>query len=293
MSNSLWSRTFTNIKRSGWRSYAIIFMMVITFVALGMLLTVIFTSHNVVKFLVQKPEVIGFFKDEVDEAQILQIKRELEAEEFVHEIRYISKEEAMRSFLEDNRDREDITASVTSNPFPAHLNIKADSLGEVPMVVEALKSRSAAIDEVHDPRESLDVLSKVVFGIQVISIVLLVIFSISTMLVMTLAIGMTIYAHKSEIIIMKLVGANNWYVQAPYIMQSFIMAFASVAISSLIWGAVLFFKYNDVMKLVSRDDSIFRMSPEVILSGMLVQFIFAGFLAFVSSYFATRRYIDY
>ena len=97
------ARTLTNIKRSGWRSYAIMFMMTITFFILGLLLTVIYTSSNIANFLVGNIEVIGFFRDGVSEEQILDVKRELEVYDYVSEVRYVSKEDAMASLFRSER----------------------------------------------------------------------------------------------------------------------------------------------------------------------------------------------
>ena len=292
MSNSLMNRTFSNIKRSGWRTYAVIFMMTVTFTILGLLLTVIYTSQNIATYLIQKPEVIGFIKEGVKEEQILELKKEFESKDYVYGVNYISKEDAMKSFLEDNKDNEEIIGSVSSNPFPAHLNIKANSLGQVPMVAKELGAKTDLIEKVDDSHEFLDTLSKIVFGIQVISLVLLLIFTISTIFVIFLTIGITVYSHKSELIVMKLVGATNWYVRLPYMMQSFIYSLVAVLISSLILGPLLLFKYNDVMKLVLGTLDVSQVDLQIIAAGVIIEMFFAAMLSFVSSYFATRRYID-
>ena len=291
--NNLLARTFTNIKRSGWRSYAIIFMMTVTFFILGVLLTVIYTYSNIARFLVRNIEVIGFFKDGVSEEQILQVKRDVEVLDYVPSVKYVSKEDAMKSFLEENQDNPDVVASVTTNPFPAHLNIKVSSLDKSEDVASFLRSKSDLIESIDDSKDFLVALKNIVLGIQIISFVLLGIFTLSTFFVIILAVGLSIYSHKNELIIMKLVGATNWYVRSPYIMQSLIFAFVSVLIASLIWVPIVLTQYNNLMNSVAGGMNISQVTWQTVILGSLIEFLFAFGLAVFSSYLATRRYIRY
>ena len=291
--NHLLARTFLNIKRSGWRSYAVIFMMTVTFFILGVLLTVIYTSASIASFLVGNIEVIGFFKDGVSEEQILQVKRDAENLTYVTSVKYVSKEDAMKAFLEDNKENPDVVASVTSNPFPAHLNVKVADLERTEEVASLLRSKSDLIDSIDDSKEFLLVLRNIVLGIQAIGLILLAIFTLSTFFVVVMAIGITIYSHKNEIIIMKLVGATNWYVRSPYVMQSIVFAFISVLIASAIWVPIVLTQYNNLISSVAGDLNIAQMTPQLVLIGVGIEFAFALIIGVLSSYLATRRYIRY
>ena len=291
--NHLLARTFLNIKRSGWRSYAVIFMMTVTFFILGVLLTVIYTSASIASFLVGNIEVIGFFKDGVSEEQILQVKRDAENLTYVTSVKYVSKEDAMKAFLEDNKENPDVVASVTSNPFPAHLNVKVADLERTEEVASLLRSKSDLIDSIDDSKEFLLVLRNIVLGIQAIGLILLAIFTLSTFFVVVMAIGITIYSHKNEIIIMKLVGATNWYVRSPYVMQSIVFAFISVLIASAIWVPIVLTQYNNLISSVAGDLNIAQMTPQLVLIGVGIEFAFALIIGVLSSYLATRRYISY
>lgn len=291
--NSTLARTFTNIKRSGWRSYAIIFMMTITFLILGILLTVIYTSSNIANFLVGNIEVIGFFREGISEEQILETKREVEALDYVTEAKYVSKEDAMKSFLEENQDNPDVVASVTTNPFPAHLNVKVTSLERSEEVASFLRAKGDLIEDIDDSKDFLVALRNIVFGIQIVSFTLLGVFTLSTFFVIVLAIGLTIYSQKNEIIIMKLVGATNWYVRAPYFFQGFIFAFVSVLIASIAIVPVVLLYYNSTMASIAGGMNISSVTPTTVAIGVAIEFLFAFCLAIFSSYLATRRYIRY
>lgn len=292
MNNSIISRTALIIKRSGWRAYAVIFMMTITFIMLGVLMTLIYTSNSISVYFTQKPEVIGFFKGDVSEEQILDVKNSLESMNFVSEVRYVSKEEAMQSFIEDAKDNQEIIEGVTANVFPSHLNVKATSLDKISSVSDYFKS-SDLISDVLASENVVSTLTKIVFGIQVLGGTLLLVFTISTILIIFLTIGITIYSQKNEIIIMKLVGATDWYVRAPFIYQGIFSTVVSILIASSIIIPLLLTQYENILSIALGDLQVSSIGFSVIAIGLMVEILFGILLSTISAYFATRRYINY
>src|SRR3989344_4970497 len=104
MNKSIIKRTTQNMVRSGWRAYAVMFMMTMTFILLSLLLALLYTSQKLANTFEQKPEVMAYFNEEVTEEQILEVKRELETQDTVFKVSYVSREQAMQSFLLENAD---------------------------------------------------------------------------------------------------------------------------------------------------------------------------------------------
>lgn len=292
MNKYIFLNTFQNIKRSGWRPYAVIFMLTVTFLILGILMAVMFTSQSIADYFIKKPEVIGFFRDDVTELEILDFKRELETLPEVAEVRYVSKEQAMKNFLESNKDNQEVIEAVTINVFPAHLNVKANSLDGIFVVSDYFKSKQE-VSDVLDSEYILGTLKKIVFGIQVFGTALLVIFSISTVFIIFLTIGITVYSQKQELIVMKLVGASDGFVRMPYLLQSVIYTILAALISSLILVPLIMLKYNDLLTLLVGDLNIRKIDTETVFMGFGFMLVFGFVLSFFSSYVATKRYINY
>ena len=136
-------------------------------------------------------------------------------------------------------------------------------------------------------------LAKIVFGIQIFGGTLLLVFTISTILIIFLTIGITIYSQKNEIIIMKLVGATDWYVRAPFIYQGIFSTVVSVLIASAIIIPLLLTQYQNAMTLALGNLQVSSIGFSVIAIGLSVELIFGVLLSTISGYFATRRYINY
>ena len=283
-------KTIKNIRRSGWRAYVVVFMMFTTYLILGVLMVAIFASQTLATYFIQKPEVIGFFNDNVKEEQILEMKNQLGGFDYVAGTRYVSKEEAMASFLEENKDKPEITEAITVNVFPAHLNVKANSLDDIGKV-QAYFEQSNLISDVLASDDILGTLKKIVLGIQVIGLSLLLVFTISTIFIIFLTLGITIYSQKQEIVVAKLVGATDSYVRWPYIMQSLIFSLVAIVGSLIILIPLVAHYYNTTMKTLVGSLDVTKLSITYLLFGILIELTFGIALALASSFFATRRYI--
>lgn len=283
-------RTYINIKRSGWRAIALLFMMTVTYLIFGLFVITLFLSRSVANYFIQQAEIIGFFKDGVTEEKILEIKKELETRDYVVSVEYMSKEDALKSFIEENKNKTDLVQSITVNPFPAHLNVKVDSLDRVGTTADYFR-QNEYIDEVVAADIVVETLRRIVSGIQNFGIALVSIFTISTFIVIFLMIGLTVYSQKDELVIMKLVGATNWYVRLPYILQSLVYGLFSSFISGVLLVMSVVFGYKffvaQILGIANlRDVTIVELSI-----GLLSQITFAIVLSFVASWVATKRYI--
>lgn len=293
MTKRILNRAKLNIKRSGWRAVAIIFMMTITYIILGVLLLVIISSNYLTQYFTQKPEVIGFFKDGTTEEQISIVKNEIEKLSYVVDVKYVSKDDALRSFIESNQNKKDLIESITVNPFPAHLNVKVNSLDKVNSVAEYFR-KNEQIERTLASERVIETLENIILGIQLFGIGLFIVLAIATFMIIFLTIGITIYSQKDEIIVMKLVGATNSFVRMPYILQSVFYGSVSAVIGSISVIAIAFsLKFNNELSKIALELKLPELNIQIIALCIATEVLFAIIFSVLSSYIATRRYISY
>ncbi len=293
MISRILNKTKINIQRSGWRAFAIIFMMTVTYVIMGLVLFVLLSANYLAQYFTQKPEIIGFFKDGITEEQMSKVKNDLENLSYVVDVKYISKEDALRSFIEKNQNKKDLIESITVNPFPAHLNVKVNTLDKINDVAELFRTNES-IERTIASEKVIETLQYIVIGIQLFAIGLLSVLSIATFLIIFLTIGITIYSLKDEIIVMKLVGATNAFVRMPFILQSIFYGIVSSIIGSSIVIALAFlFRFNNDFVKVANELHFPVISPQILFIGIAIEVVFAILLSTISSYIATKRYISY
>ncbi|MDP3982189.1 MAG: permease-like cell division protein FtsX, partial [bacterium] len=188
----------------------------------------------------------AYFKEDVSEEEILSIRQEMLAVPEVQEVEYVSREEALDRFRESRKNDRIVMESldaVGQNPLLASLNIKAwktDQYESISLFLEAsaFAGLIQAIDY-HDRAPVIQRLAVLVGSIQVSVLLAIIALAAIAVLVVFNTIRLTIYHAKEEIEIMRLVGASNWFIRGPFIIQGAIVGGVAVFFSSLLLFLVL------------------------------------------------------
>jgi len=288
--------TLTNIKREKLLSITNIFVMTMTFLVLGIFITVVVVSQSILRTLEQQAQVTIFFKDDFSEDRVLELKGQLSGDDRIFNINYVSKEDAYNIFREINKDDPILLESVTSSILPASLEVRAKDLSNLPKLADEFNQ----LDGVEEVRFFADVIgrfkkfSTIAYSI---GFTLAFVFFIISYSVIISTLRTTINSKGTELAIMKLVGATNAYVKMPLIYQGVFYGF----VSSFVSGALL------VLAILSlRHFGVFPSSfglgffPNLAISPLLFSFIlwfvlvFSGvLLGFLGSLFAVKRYLKY
>jgi len=213
-------------------------VMTLTFFSIAVFLIFGFYTHFAIKHLEQSPQIFVYFTDNATEEYVLEVKAQLEKAVQVSEVRYTSKELALETYVESNKDNPLLLESISANIFPASLDIKASNISYFDEIITNL--------EVVENIESIDFQEVVIERLKdisnksrIIGVSLITLLIIMSFLNTLLTVGMTIRAQKREIEVMKLVGASNWFIIKPYLAQGILYA----VISSFIVGLLLFISF--------------------------------------------------
>jgi len=247
----MWTTTFKRIiksglksfRRNGWLSAATISVMVLTLIVITTLLMVNLVASVVLENLQEKIDISVYFKAEALEEDILIVKSQLEKLAEVERVDYISRDDALLKFRERHQDNPYLIQSLQElgeNPLEASLNIKADDPSQYEGISEFLGgiSYSTIIDKVdyRQNKEVIDRLSNIIINVKLVGLSLSGLLVLIVILVTFSAIRLAIYSAREEIRVMRLVGANNWFIRGPFIVEGVLYGI----ISSLITLAVLY-----------------------------------------------------
>lgn len=288
----------TNFRRNIWLSAASTLIMMITLIILSVLsLLFVITSYSV-KTIQERVDISAYFKNGVTESQILSVRDELNADPRIREITYISAEQALQNFKEKHSGDSLIIESInelSENPLPATLQIKAATLDDYPVIALSLnEDRYRTVFEsvnFEDNRTIISRLNTLLKFIITFGLALIVIFSLIAILVIFNTITLTIYNRREEVEIMRLVGATNWYIRGPFMIEA--LAYSLVA--TILTSAMLFPVYTRLLPKISSylspDIQIFRGDLFLFIQLVGIQLIIALLLSIISSFLAIRRYL--
>jgi cell division transport system permease protein len=289
----------TNFRRNVWLAAASTLIMTITLIILSVLSLLFVITNSSVKTIQERVDISAYFKNGLAESQIFVIRDELVQDERIEEVRYVSADEALRDFKENHSDDSLLLESVgelNENPLPATLQIKAKDLADYPAIAESLNNPryGSAIESVNfeDNRVLIDRLNSLLKFIITIGIILIAVFSSIAILVIFNTITLTIYNRREEVEIMRLVGATNWYIRGPFMVEALIYSILATVVTS----ALLFPVYTNLLPkisyyLTSSSGYTFNGNLKVFVGLIIVQLAIAFVLSTISSLLAMRKYL--
>jgi cell division transport system permease protein len=160
-----------------------------------------------------------FIKDEATTKQVNQLRVKLESDERVKPggITFISKGKALEIMRKRNPE---LTENLASNPLPASFDV-VPMRGEdtEAIAVSVQKARLAAVDQVRYGKEVSQRILAIARAIQIVFLIAVFVLLAASTILIANTIRLSVHARRREIEVMKLVGASNWYVRGPFMLE--------------------------------------------------------------------------
>lgn len=286
-----------DITRNIWLSIVTITILLLALLSINTMLTVQTVSDNAVNAVKEKIDISLYLNADASENDISALRNQINGMPEVKLIVYTSKQAALESFRSKYRDNPEILQALRelgNNPLSPSLAITPSNFEETTNLVNALRQIDSDIIESRDFSDNTAIVNKIqsiTKRISEVSLVIILIFVLTSLLVVYNSIRVAVYTHKREIEIMRLVGASNYFIYMPFLFSAFIYAVISILLMISIFYPFL---------------TLFQPYLEVFLAGYNVNlvtyfvnnfwFIFGAqfgvilFITLVASFFAVRKY---
>ena len=224
--------------RNFWLSVVTISIIVLTFISINSLVIINFITDAAIADVKDKVDVSLYFRPDVTEAQVLEVQTYLSALTQVKDIVYVSQDQALDAFRQQHREDSTIIQSLESldsNPIGATLQIHAKTLEDYPSIVDVVnnsKYNDLILDKSFDDNQRYIVgIKETSDNINQIVLTVSMLFTLIAALIVFNTIRVAIYTHQQEIYIMKLVGATNWFIRAPFLFEAILYGILACLIS--------------------------------------------------------------
>lgn len=285
---------WVNLKRNSGLSFATIFILIL---AVG-LITSLFLLHHISQFLLfsieNKVDISVYFKDIIPEEEILDIKEEISKLSEVKEVGYVSQKEAVQKLIERKPELTESIKETEGVLNIASLNIKVYTADQFSAVVNFLEKSSFAEKIEVDYYERKPIIERIftlTSNINKIGIISSIILGIVAFLVAFTQIKLAILYSKDEIAIQRLVGASNWFIRGPFLVQGFIAGIIAVFISFSLFFAILNF-LGPKAEILFPGLNLFELFISKIYTIILIQLGTGVGLGIVSSFIAVRKHLQ-
>jgi len=291
--------SFQNFYRNIWLSLATISIIVLTLLSISFLAFLNVLTLEASESIKDKIDISVYFKPEVLPQEVKNVQNKLLKLDKIQNVRYLSRSDSLELLKQRHNDDLLIQESLNelgTNPLGDTLVIKAYKVKDYPLILEALeKSQYKGLIEdknYQDNQSFLNKIQTITDKIKKIGWIISGFFSLIAVLIVFNTIRIAIYTHSEEISIMKLVGASNWFIRAPFLAETVLYAFFGTIITLILLYPVL--KVINPYILNFFDNSFNLIAYYLSNLALFAWWQFAGILVLtiIASFLALGRYLD-
>ena len=238
---------FKNIRLNLLMSITAITTTFICILVLGVGLLASSHVEGVVGSVREDVSVEAYFPPDASQEEIDGIITKVEGWPEVSSVNYVSEEEAFLTFKETFADRPELYENLDPGVLPASLQIQLEDVTEAEQVAQRLEQEEGFSDEnLSYPQQTIERLNSVtsymIWGLYGATIL----FLISSVLLISNAIRLSIFARRKEIEVMKLVGASDSFVRTPFVFEGMVQGLIGAGLAALvvIWLNFLFIDWS-------------------------------------------------
>lgn len=276
---------FTGIRRNGLMAFASISTIALSLGVLGTFVLVALSANHFAQSQINRFEIIAFMRGGATLAQTEELAVQIRQKPDVASVKIRSRDEEWAAF---KREQPNITTGgLPYNPLPYSLDIKVTDAERT----TALADKVRQMNGVHKVQDSRDVvnnvlrLARVIRGVSVAGVIVLL---MTAVFIISNAIKLTLYARRREIRIMKLVGATNWFIRVPLIIEGVVFG----AIGALAAWLLLRLGQVYVATAVDRMSFMAQFSSDVRPANLAIGLMVLGVaIGAAGSFVSIRRFL--
>lgn len=301
----MFKTTLWRIIKSGWQSFTrnywlstatVAVMILALFIMAGLMLFNVMTQA-IVTNLEGRVDVSVYFNKDTEEAKVLAVRQELVGLPEVKSVDYVSQDEALKNFQERHKENAVLLQSLQEldqNPLEASLNIKANNASQYETISNYLSQDrfKGLIDKVNfkQNQDIISRLTRLTGNIQLGGFVVSLFLGLLAVLVSFNTVRLTMYTWRDEISVMRFVGASNWFIRGPFVVEGILYGIVSAIATIVLIFPVLYLVSSKITNFLPEVDLLYFY--QINFWQFLLLLLGVGIaLGGVSSLIAIRRYL--
>lgn len=279
-----------SIKRNITVSFAAMLTVLVTFFVLGTFTLVGLNFNKTIEDVADKIEIKVYLQDDIKLVNQREVEIKLAEQEGVKAVTYESKDEAFTKLKKDLEGNSGMLEgySLENNPLASSYIVTLEDASYAGSVSKAVEDMTG-VESITNQQELIEKISRVVDFVQILGVVLFFVFiGVSIFLIMN-TIKLAVYSRRREVGIMKFVGATDWFIRWPFVIEGMIIG----AVGSLFATVLLYFIYRGVFGFIASNLLIANLVPvSFILTTLLGGFLLGGILVgAIGSIAALRKFL--
>jgi cell division transport system permease protein len=286
-------QALTNILRNKTVNFLCLGIIAFTLLVPGIFNYISFNLDRYISKLSENIEAIFYITDGGSDAEIEKLLQRIQGNLLVKEVSFTSKDQAQTNFAHEFPELEYILAEFSRSPFPASIDVKFRSDARSIVQIESFIRDIEKSGPVESVQLNLDWARKIAlikkfasFAGLFLSTILLIV----SIFIIFNVVKINIFYRKEEITILRLVGATDWYIKTPFLLEGLILGFlGGVLAGGLLLATIRAFPlyagfvFNIVKQLIDFRQLPLKIFWELVITGSAI--------GLFSSFISLRRFI--
>ncbi|MER7275556.1 permease-like cell division protein FtsX [Dactylosporangium sp. NPDC000244] len=229
------TEVLTGLWRNVTMTIAMIITMTVSLTMLGASLLLFFQVGKMEDFFYQRVEVSVFLKADVSDDQRASIESALKSNGLVKSYEHETKEAAWKRFQEQFKDAPDLVAATKQDSLPESFRIKLKDPNKVQDFSDQFRTQEG-VSDIIDQKQLLKRVFDLLGALQTLALTVAIVQGAAALLLVANTIQVAAYSKRREVAVMKLVGASNWFIQMPFVLEA---VFAGLIGAILAFGGLV------------------------------------------------------
>ena len=225
--------TLISLKRHNWMSIASISTVAVSLFVLGIFMILVLNMNRMASFLESQVQISVYLKDDLSKEDIRGIGDDIRGLQGIDTVAFISRSDAEKRLRERLGEQAYLLDALgEENPLPESYEVTVRD----PSMVETTAQAIAAFKGVEQTKYGQDVvehLFDITRLIRIFGLVLMLLLAGATLFIISNTIRLTVFARRKEVAIMKYVGATDWFIRWPFMLEGVVMGFAGGVIAAI------------------------------------------------------------
>jgi cell division transport system permease protein len=286
------SDAFKSLKRNLTTSTASAATVMATLFILGVFVLAMVNINKLVSGVEDKVEIKVFLNKDITNAQQNDIEASLKAYDGVKEVIYESKSDALKKMTDQFSEKDkNLLAGYDSvnNPFPSSFLVSLDTPDKAQPLSEYAVTL-AGVEDIGNDKEFVQAVISISKAIRLVGVVIFVLLITVSLFLIGNTIKLTVFSRRREIGIMKFVGATDWFIRWPFIIEGVIIGIIGAVIANI----ALFYAYKALFVQITESMlAVSLVSPYYVINTMLFVFVLGGaIIGALGSFISLRKFLN-
>ncbi|WP_303816959.1 permease-like cell division protein FtsX [Selenomonas ruminantium] len=281
---------FRSLKRNNWMSFASIGTVAVSLFVLGVFLILVLNMNRMASMLESQVQISVYLQDDMKKQDRIDLQSDIEKMQGIAEVRFVDKDAAKERLSERLGDQKYLLDALgDKNPLPDSFEVTVKTPEMVETAAKAIE-RMEGVESAKYGQDVVEHLFDITRLMRIFGLVLMLLLAGATIFIISNTIRLTVFARRKEIAIMKYVGATDWFIRWPFLMEGIVLGCIGGILSALalrsFYAAMAAKIYNTLafFPLMPQYPFMNYVTAAIILSGMLI--------GAIGSAFSLKRFLE-